>query len=74
VETLFTTVDTVAPWQLWIGVAQHGTEAGCAWKVRCMARLVYSMLTSLDGYTEDEHGRFGWGAADYPLTEASLLD
>jgi len=27
-----------------------------------MARLIYSMLTSLDGYTEDEHGRFGWGA------------
>jgi dihydrofolate reductase len=26
-----------------------------------MAKLVYSMLTSLDGYTEDEHGRFGWG-------------
>jgi dihydrofolate reductase len=27
-----------------------------------MAKLIYSMLTSLDGYTEDEHGRFGWGA------------
>ena len=34
------------------------------WKVRCMARLIYSMLTSLDGYTEDEHGRFGWGAPE----------
>jgi hypothetical protein len=22
------------------------------------------MLTSLDGYTEDEHGRFGWGAPE----------
>ncbi len=22
------------------------------------------MLTSLDGYTEDEHGGFGWGAPD----------
>jgi dihydrofolate reductase len=29
-----------------------------------MAKLVYSMLTSLDGYTEDEHGRFGWGAPE----------
>ena len=23
-----------------------------------MAKLIYSMLTSLDGYTEDEHGRW----------------
>jgi hypothetical protein len=23
-----------------------------------MGKLIYSMLTSLDGYTEDEHGRF----------------
>jgi dihydrofolate reductase len=29
-----------------------------------MARLIYSMLTSLDGYTEDGHGRFGWGAPE----------
>jgi dihydrofolate reductase len=29
-----------------------------------MARLIYSMLTSLDGYTEDEHGAFGWGAPE----------
>jgi dihydrofolate reductase len=29
-----------------------------------MARLIYSMLMSLDGYTEDEHGRFGWGAPE----------
>lgn len=27
-----------------------------------MAKLIYSMLTSLDGYTEDEHGGFGWAA------------
>ena len=27
-----------------------------------MAKLIYSMLMSLDGYVEDEHGRFGWGA------------
>ena len=45
-----------------------------------MARLIYSMLTSLDGYTEDEHGRFGWGAPedasgvplpDFPVTLAA---
>jgi dihydrofolate reductase len=29
-----------------------------------MAKLIYSMLTSLDGYTEDERGRFGWGAPE----------
>jgi dihydrofolate reductase len=29
-----------------------------------MARLIYSMLTSLDGYTEDEKGEFGWGAPE----------
>src|SRR5215813_10341244 len=29
-----------------------------------MAKLIYSMLTSLDGYTEDAHGRFGWGAPE----------
>ena len=29
-----------------------------------MANLIYSMLTSLDGYTEDEHGKFGWGARE----------
>jgi dihydrofolate reductase len=27
-----------------------------------MAKLVYSMLMSLDGYVEDEQGAFGWGA------------
>ena len=27
-----------------------------------MARLIYSMMVSLDGYTEDAQGRFGWGA------------
>jgi hypothetical protein len=26
--------------------------------------LIYSMLMSLDGYVEDEHGRFGWAAPD----------
>jgi dihydrofolate reductase len=29
-----------------------------------MGKLIYSMLTSLDGYTEDEHGKFGWGAPE----------
>ena len=29
-----------------------------------MAKLIYSMLTSLDGYIEDEHGGFGWAAPD----------
>ena len=33
-------------------------------KVRRMAKLLYSMIMSLDGYTEDEHGNFGWGAPD----------
>lgn len=27
-----------------------------------MARLIYSMLTSLDGYTADGQGDFGWAA------------
>ena len=29
-----------------------------------MVKLIYSMLTSLDGYTEDEQGDFGWGAPE----------
>src|SRR6184192_2088199 len=29
-----------------------------------MGKLIYSMLMSLDGYVEDEHGRFGWGAPE----------
>lgn len=29
-----------------------------------MAKLIYGMLTSLDGYTEDERGAFGWGAPE----------
>jgi dihydrofolate reductase len=27
-----------------------------------MAKLIYMMNTSLDGYTQDEHGDFGWTA------------
>jgi dihydrofolate reductase len=29
-----------------------------------MARLIYSAITSLDGYVEDEAGKFGWAAPD----------
>jgi dihydrofolate reductase len=29
-----------------------------------MARLIYSMLTSLDGYVADESGNFDWAAPD----------
>ena len=31
-------------------------------KGECMAKLIYMMNTSLDGYTEDEHSGFGWTA------------
>ena len=29
-----------------------------------MAKLIYSMLTSLEGHIEDAHGHFGWAAPD----------
>ncbi len=29
-----------------------------------MGKLIYSMITSLDGFTEDEHGQFGWGVPE----------
>jgi dihydrofolate reductase len=29
-----------------------------------MAKLIYSMIMSLDGYIEDARGKFGWGAPD----------
>jgi dihydrofolate reductase len=29
-----------------------------------MARLIYTAITSLDGYIEDENGNFNWGAPD----------
>jgi dihydrofolate reductase len=32
-----------------------------------MGKLIYSMLTSLDGYTEDEDGSFDWAAPDDEL-------
>jgi hypothetical protein len=30
-----------------------------------MAKLLYGMFTSLDGYTKDGHGEFGWGAPEH---------
>jgi dihydrofolate reductase len=29
-----------------------------------MAKLIYAAITSLDGYVEDEQGKFGWAAPD----------
>src|SRR3954453_9785870 len=29
-----------------------------------MANLIYSAIASLDGYVEDEEGKFGWGMPD----------
>jgi hypothetical protein len=29
-----------------------------------MATLIYAAIASLDGYVEDEHGRFDWAAPD----------
>ena len=29
-----------------------------------MGKLIYSMVTSLDCYVEDEHGGFGWATPD----------
>lgn len=29
-----------------------------------MARLIYSAIASLDGYTEDREGNFDWSAPD----------
>jgi dihydrofolate reductase len=29
-----------------------------------MAKLIYAAITSLDGYVEDEHGRFEWATPD----------
>ena len=29
-----------------------------------MAKLVYTSIMSLDGYIEDEHGRFDWAVPD----------
>ena len=34
-----------------------------------MSRLIYSVITSLDGYIEDEDGNFDWAAPDEELHE-----
>jgi hypothetical protein len=36
--------------------------------------LIYSMLMSVDGYVEDEHGRFGWAALDEECVPTSSDD
>jgi hypothetical protein len=36
-----------------------------------MGKLIYGMLTSLDGYTQDEHGDFTWAAPEEPVIVAS---
>lgn len=40
-------------------IHDHGEEDG-----RRMGKLIYGMIQSLDGYTEDERGAFGWGEPD----------
>ncbi|MEJ2864245.1 dihydrofolate reductase family protein [Actinomycetospora flava] len=37
-----------------------------------MGRLIYSMLTSLDGYTADAAGDFGWGIAEDPELHSAM--
>lgn len=32
-----------------------------------MGKLIYSMITSLDGYVSDQDGNFGWGTPDEEL-------
>lgn len=38
-----------------------------------MAKLIYSMLRSLDGYIEDETGRFDWAMPDQECTLSSTI-
>jgi dihydrofolate reductase len=38
-----------------------------------VAKLIYSAITSLDGYIEDEHGKFDWAAPD-PEVHAFVND
>ena len=35
-----------------------------------MAKLIYSAIASLDGYVEDEDGRFDWAAPDEEVPTA----
>ncbi len=37
-----------------------------------MAKLIYSMIMSLDGYVEDAQGNFGWGAPADPAVHAYI--
>src|SRR5215207_377258 len=36
----------------------------CAGTFEVMAKLIYSAITSLDGYVADEQGNFDWAAPD----------
>src|ERR1700710_3074329 len=53
-----------------LGIAVYAGRPDC--KVRHgrnrernpMARLIYSAITSLDGYAADKHGNFDWAAPD----------
>jgi hypothetical protein len=38
-----------------------------------MANLIYSAITSLDGYIEDRDGHFDWSAAGHESRGASIL-
>jgi dihydrofolate reductase len=37
-----------------------------------MGKLIYGMLQSLDGYTEDARGKFGWGAPNDEAVHAYI--
>ena len=38
-----------------------------------MARLIYSAIMSLDGYTADADGRFEWAAPDFDPAQVRKL-
>ena len=39
-----------------------------------MARLIYSVIASLDGYSADETGRFGWATSDWATSDWAASD
>ena len=39
-----------------------------------MGKLIYSMITSLDGCVSDPDGKFGWGAPDDEAVHAFIND
>jgi dihydrofolate reductase len=45
-------------------MAYGRTVAGREQEARSMAKLIYSAIMSLDGYTADEDGNFDWAAPD----------